>query len=64
MDEGHSLIEAARLALQEAQDRDLPGRRTFRRPFVEWLSEDTVLITHGGKVMLSGKGRSIVGSGN
>lgn len=60
LDNGHGIPEAATLALQEGL-RNHPSNARFTRAFVEYLSEDTVFVTNrgAGRVMLTGKGRSL-----
>lgn len=53
LDEGHSIRAAATLALEEG----LSKRWRFSREFVEYLSEDTVLVTRTRRVVPTAKGR-------
>ena len=53
LDEGHSIRAAATIALEEG----LAQRWRFTRDFVEYLSEDTVIVTKNRRVVPTGKGR-------
>ena len=53
LDEGLSIRAAATVALEEAAV--LHWR--FSREFVQYLSEDTVIMTKGGRVVPTPKGR-------
>ena len=61
--DGLGIPQAALAALSD--DRICPRHRRsqwFRRNFTEYLSEGTVIVTHGGTVILTGKGRDLVQS--
>lgn len=55
LDDGADIMGAATIALNEGLLRNA----SFTRDFVEYLSEDTVILTRGGKILPTAKGRRL-----
>lgn len=55
LDDGLSICAAARRALEAGLAEPVPAR--YSHEFVEYLSEDTVIVTTGGQVVATPKGR-------